>query len=157
MATKTETNGRLLTVVQLVASCSTQTFALLMTTTLSTKNAWLKTIITTESARNSKTRAYQSMLYTVNVVLGPIRVPCSTREYSISRLVQASSADRRSQSKAKAPSLKSFKTLAVLMLTQTRKATAIAPNGQRARCSQMSLHSQPMSSSGLRASNKAGG
>ena len=152
-----ETNGKPLTAVSQEDSCSTQIFALLMTTTSSTNSAWLNTTITTESARSSRIRESQSMLYTVNAVLGPIRVPCSTREYSINRLAQASSVDKRSQSKAKAPSLKSFKTLAVLMLTQTRKATAIAPNGQRARCSQMSLHSQPMSSSGSRASNKAGG
>lgn len=137
-------------------SCSTQICALLMTITLSTKSAWPTIIITTESARSSRIRENQSMPYTVNAVHGPIRVPCSTRGYSISKQAQASSVDRTSQSKAKAPSLKPFKTLAVQMLIQIRKVIAIAPNGPRARCSQMSLHLQPMSNSGSRVSNKAG-
>merc|ERR550514_908340 len=72
-----------------------------MTTTRSTKNAWLKTIITTESARSSKIRAHQSMLYTVNVVLGPIRVPCSTRESLTRRMDQQIFVANKSQQEAK--------------------------------------------------------
>jgi len=52
-----------------------------MTTTQSIKNAWLKTITTTEDAKSFKIKESLSMPYTANVVLGPTKAPCSTKVY----------------------------------------------------------------------------
>jgi len=67
-----------------------------MIITQSTKNAWLRTTITTEDAKNFRIKELQSMRYTVTAVLGLTKVLCSTRVYSTRNLDQIHFVEPRS-------------------------------------------------------------
>jgi len=108
-----------------------------MTTTHSIKNAWLRTISTTEDARNSRIKVNQSMPWRPNVVHGHTKVLCSTKVYSKNKMEQQISVANKFHLEAKNLNLKLSRTLAVSTKAQSPLVIVIVLNGQRVKLSHM--------------------